>query len=742
MIPVLSFPGIKPGIKKIFFTGAVFFLFTTATAFPQFPDSLQRALNSALHDTSRAKVLVDYSRIEFELSDSLFRIYSEAALEIINRNPGSSFKNKFYGYKADVLTRMGDYYLSMKGEQDSAMKVLDEASAIARSLNDNQRSAAILTVLCTNYLMTADIDKLKPGLDSCMHLQQEANDQKGLVRTYHMYGNYYTLVGNNDSALVLFKKGYSLAVELKDKIAESNMLLAMGINQIRAGKLHEALEYFYNSVKAVEDAGNPDEAYTALFHIGYIYSQLEEHEKALDFFHRAEVITRKIHDIAQLCEIYRNMSVPFKQLHQVDSAIYYLEKSLVLARKINSVQSVNYGLINIATSYLELKDTSRALRYLWQCRSENKGSEVKGSLMECFIELASVYLSLQKTDSAYYYAALLINNPPRKNETLTLQKKYYNLLSKIYDYKGDYKNSFESYKSYIKLRDSIDMKKVFRDALTRQYEYESEKKELLAKTERDKKDFEIKEQKNKRILSTVAFTAILALGGSLVFVNRKRKENMFRKNLAESEMKALRAQMNPHFMFNSLNAIQQMVLNNENDNAFHYLDTYSKLTRKILENSEKKWITVEEEIKFLELYLSIESLRFQHSFIYEIRVDDDVSVHIDKVPAVVVQPYVENAIRHGLLPKQGDQKLLISFNKADDDTLEIIIEDNGVGRKHSGELKTNSDHQSMGMTITENRLRLLEGKKGNKVFIEDLVSEIDGSPAGTCVHIIIRQEEA
>ena len=123
-------------------------------------------------------------------------------------------------------------------------------------------------------------------------------------------------------------------------------------------------------------------------------------------------------------------------------------------------------------------------------------------------------------------------------------------------------------------------------------------------------------------------------------------------------MKALRAQMNPHFMFNSLNAIQQMVLNNENENAFRYLDTYSKLTRKILENSEQKWISLQDEIKFLNLYLEIESLRFQHAFSYEIKTDENISVHEDKVPAMIIQPIVENAIRHGLSAQRRQQKFI------------------------------------------------------------------------------------
>jgi LytS/YehU family sensor histidine kinase len=274
--------------------------------------------------------------------------------------------------------------------------------------------------------------------------------------------------------------------------------------------------------------------------------------------------------------------------------------------------------------------------------------------------------------------------------------------------------------------------------LEKQFEYDAEKKDIIAKSEQEKRDIEIRAQKNKRLLTTAVFSLILIMGGSLVIINRKRKESSFRKNLAESEMKALRAQMNPHFMFNSLNAIQQMVLNNDNDNAFHYLDTYSKLTRKILENSEKKYISVQDEIKFLELYLSIESLRFEHSFTYKIEVSTDVYINSDKVPAMIIQPFVENAVKHGLLPKQGDKMLLIRFNKKEDDLL-VTVEDNGIGRRRNQEIKTEHTHQSMGMNITGNRLQLLQGKRDSSIIIEDLADE-KGEPAGTRILILIGQD--
>jgi LytS/YehU family sensor histidine kinase len=226
-------------------------------------------------------------------------------------------------------------------------------------------------------------------------------------------------------------------------------------------------------------------------------------------------------------------------------------------------------------------------------------------------------------------------------------------------------------------------------------------------------------------------------GESIVWINKKRKESQLQQAQAESEMKALRAQMNPHFMFNALNAIQQLILNQETDLAYRYLGIYGKLTRQIQENSEKKWITVAEEIKFLEWYLKMESFRFDHSFLFEIKTDDEILPNTDRLPAMALQPLVENAIKHGLLPKKaGEKHLEIFFQKPENENgLKIWIEDNGVGRQPTGEKKETSEHRSMSLEINRNRLKLLGNEEANQLEFEDL-KHPDGSPAGTRVKLI------
>ena len=351
--------------------------------------------------------------------------------------------------------------------------------------------------------------------------------------------------------------------------------------------------------------------------------------------------------------------------------------------------------------------------------------------------LASLALTEKKLDLALSLA-LEAEKDLEKSGHLEYLFNNAELLTRIYTARKEFDNALKYSKRTYQFNDSL-------NKLERQSEYMNLDKKYQAglkdKTIAEQKSALLEEEKRGQLLifSIVGLVVVSVFSGILFYTNRKRKELKLNQSISESEMKALRAQMNPHFMFNSLNAIQQMVMNNENDNAFRYLDTYSKLTRQILENSEKKWITVKDEMKFLELYLEIESLRFEHAFRYKIEASDEVMPNSDRIPAMVVQPIVENAIKHGLLRKDGDKNLLIRFDRKDEKSpLEVVVEDNGLGRAATLTEKKESDHHSMSLGITENRLQLLDATGGSRMEVEDLHSP-DGNAAGTRVHIYISQ---
>lgn len=211
------------------------------------------------------------------------------------------------------------------------------------------------------------------------------------------------------------------------------------------------------------------------------------------------------------------------------------------------------------------------------------------------------------------------------------------------------------------------------------------------------------------------------------------------KNVNQSKLKAIKSQMNPHFFYNALNTLQSYILSNEKKEAIDYLSKFSNLTRTILEMTEKDWISISDEIKTLTLYLDIEKARFDNDLNYSIIVDPNLDIDSSKIPSMLIQPYVENAIKHGLLHKKESKILNIGFDKIDD-TLTIKIDDNGIGRQKSNALNQikNKNHQSFATNALQSRIDLLNQYNKKNITIEIIDKyTITNLPSGTTVLIKI-----
>ncbi len=221
-----------------------------------------------------------------------------------------------------------------------------------------------------------------------------------------------------------------------------------------------------------------------------------------------------------------------------------------------------------------------------------------------------------------------------------------------------------------------------------------------------------------------------------------KKQDQLKLKILEGELKALRSQMNPHFIFNSLNSIQYFISQSNTENAQKYLSKFSKLLRKILENSRQSSISLTGELEALKLYLEIESLRFNHQFKFSIDVAQNVDSDAVYIPPMILQPFVENAILHGIMPK-NDSGLISIRIELDSNFLKCEIEDDGVGRSESAKSKSElkESHKSLGMTMTQERLESMTSLLGNKASVEIIDKENEeGISTGTLVRILIPAE--
>jgi len=218
-----------------------------------------------------------------------------------------------------------------------------------------------------------------------------------------------------------------------------------------------------------------------------------------------------------------------------------------------------------------------------------------------------------------------------------------------------------------------------------------------------------------------------------------RREFDFQQKMTNSEMKALRAQMNPHFVFNSLNSINAYILLNKYETASSYLTRFAQLMRQILDNSARETISLEDEISFLESYLQAESMRLEEKLEYEIDVDEQIDQFETEIPSMILQPFVENAVWHGIAPKKSKGKITIRMQSQHNELL-IRIEDDGIGRAKAAELRQvrTGSHTSKGLALTRERLTLFDQKHGTRSTVETTdLFDASGEPAGTRVDIRI-----
>jgi anti-sigma regulatory factor (Ser/Thr protein kinase) len=401
-----------------------------------------------------------------------------------------------------------------------------------------------------------------------------------------------------------------------------------------------------------------------------------------------------------------------------------------------------------AAIYMKAGRLDSAGYYLSQAKQKEMDS--LGSSFGMFDYLPAQY-HLQSNN--YMSAIQAFDGLKRKAEEQGDRDKYGQALmglSKAYEGKGDYRTANAILNRYYQVRDSLNKlnynaKIAFMEVQKEKIQVQNERKlnrELLDK---------------HWLYSIIIIISLISIG--IYFIDRYRlrqaqlrnqlarektdkllAETGYQHKLNELTFSALRSQMNPHFIFNALNTIQGFVYFNDKKSASGYLGKFSQLIRKILDNSEKQTITLEEEIEILRLYTDIEKARFGESFHVQINIDHALDLENIHIPPMLIQPYVENSIKHGVFHKQGNKILLLRITKTENqEGIEVVIDDNGVGRERSKEInKSRIAHHSFATVANEKRIDLINQTidKKTKLTIIDKVNN-DGSSAGTTVIITI-----
>ena len=569
-----------------------------------------------------------------------------------------------------------------------------------------------------------------------------ANNKNQISQSYTVLGDVYMNLKQYDLAVSNFKisvdnskstlnqlklaKAYLLNKEYRNSANQYQILLKkIGISTIQKVEIYEGL--------------------------GDVYSKLKQHKKALNQYQTGLTLAKRISNNSKIISLNSKISNVLEAQGEMDKAEGYLLNSQVSAINespqkavIESKRAADfYSRNKIVGKEVQLrKETLKNLESVDFSKVEIKDEGVILTKSKAKLDLGNAYLKQKNFEEAI---PLLEESAAEAEITFDIetQKDAVQKLSEAYVFLGNDDKALSNYKKYVALVDMLYKQKeneineavnLSKDLSVKQNRISSlEKDRELSESKlqlyQTEKQLTVENYRRQKIIIYFLIFGVLLLLLSLFWMLRSNKQRKLANNLLA--LKSLRTQMNPHFIFNALNSVNSFIAKNDERTANRYLTDFSTLMRSVLENSEEDFISLEKEVELLELYLKLEHSRFKDKFEYELLVDDSIQLSQFQIPPMLLQPYVENAVWHGLRYKKEKGFLKVKLLKKEKETLQIEISDNGIGRKKSAELKTDyqKKKKSKGMQNIKQRITILNEMYKDKVdvFIEDMYDDKTGT---------------
>jgi tetratricopeptide (TPR) repeat protein/anti-sigma regulatory factor (Ser/Thr protein kinase) len=452
-------------------------------------------------------------------------------------------------------------------------------------------------------------------------------------------------------------------------------------------------------------------------------------------------------------------------------AIYALQGNSSAAEDYfdNSIESVRKDSLNkrvfitnsVANQYRDQQNFDREielkkgnLRILEEAEISEISGEVgddKITVQQLNLDIGNAYAKKRSYDKALNYLEKSKEDAEKVSDVET-KKEAVKQLSEVYNSVGDFPKALNSYQEYVGLVDILYQKKeqeikaaieLSKDLAEKQHRINSLEKDrnllessyLLSEAEQK---ITIENYKRQRTIIYSLIGGLLLLILTLYFMYKSNMQRKVSNNLLA--LKSLRSQMNPHFIFNALNSVNSFIAKNDERSANRYLSDFSTLMRSVLDNSEKDFLPLSEEIELLELYIKLEHSRFKDKFDYEIEIDKFIDIDAYKIPPMLLQPYVENAVWHGLRYKKNKGILKVLISEKNDQHIEIEISDNGIGRRKSKELKTEhqKNQESKGMANIRKRIAILNAMYSDKINVK--IEDINEDNSGTKVKLTLKKD--
>lgn len=543
----------------------------------------------------------------------------------------------------------------------------------------------------------------------------------------------------NDSiekSIELLTKATEIGIRSKNKETVEKAFFEIGKIHYSNGLYERAFTFYQKALRASES--NQTQLYKAkiLYELGNVQLDIKNLDMAASYYGEAMSVANKIKAPIILALAESSYGLVLVSENNLNKAITYFHKSLVTFYKTNHYSGIAKTHKRLGKAYFKTQNYNLAKDNYLLGLGYARGQGDSLLMGDIHYNIAALELTAKSYSKALYHNQKAIDLRANNVSLLTLDRSYF-LLAKIYSKMNKFPEAYHYLTVHIELSDSIqeketkqqitELNRMFRSEQNERLILEQQKELEVQSNKQLLKDEELKNKELRNIqmlylliISLLIFLIIIAI------ISFKNKQTKLKQKHKASELKqaVFRAQMNPHFIFNSMSVIQGYIYDSDIKKSSIFLVNFSKLMRLILENSAKEFISLSTEIEILDRYLKIQKLRFEERFEYEFLNLEEIDTEKYAIPPMLMQPFIENAIEHGQLHLKENGKIKISF-QLEGDYILFTLEDNGIGIRNSKNTNKQKDHKSMAIDITKQRIKLLNEQYKKEGFLEiiDLTTE-------------------
>ncbi len=668
--------------------------------------------------------------------------YYDSALAFFLGTTEFNSTARTYSNKTDIFIKLGSL--------DSASANLEKFEFYAKKSSDTELKKFFLKRKAN--LLSIQGDYLQSNLILKELIELLPQDTINRLNNLIDIGLNFYKSGNNDSALYYYQLTKSIN-QLKFKQIEIVTLSNQANVYLLKGDFENTMKCYLEAIVIADSVNDLFSANSIRSNLANLYFEWEKYEQSIAVYKESLTYFKENGILKSLSINLLNIGIAFQSLNQTDSAFNYLNQALDISHKTDDYSLLSIVYQHLGRFYHCKNQYSKAIECFEQGLKYNSRDSELNTHANILHDLSLTYSAMHLFSKAYQLADSAKNIYSASGNLPSLVSLELSL-AHIYHENNLPEKAYNQLISHMELKDSVFNMEKHQQISELETKYKTAEKENQIQKQYiqlTNNELEINRQKNKALsFGILLAVAIIIILGILIFLLRNRQKHQLIKSRLEQksmelEGRLLRSQMNPHFIFNSLNSIQSYITSNNQYQAEIYLSKFAKLMRSILENSRHAFVSLDQDLVNLITYMELEQLRFEDQFSYTLTIDEDIDMENTYIPPMLIQPYIENSIIHGLVGKNHkDGVLKVTFTKLPKNALKCTVEDNGIGRELALELKKRSikSYKSLGMEVTKERMNVISTM--NQVKFEEHYTDLKdefGKPTGTRVELIIPFEK-